>query len=154
MKKHSSGDIGVVQADTNSLHGGQMYAQLAKPSGRGSSSRGRSQSQADMLLQVPMTTTASHRWLEDAITEWQVRPLPVLAARNIYLQCSGAVLLFDLSPHILTPLSPSLPVCHMQTSQGQHMHMGGLAGYTPKQVEEVKMVLRLLPVFAATVLYW
>ena len=74
MKKHSSGDIGVVQADTNSLHGGQMYAQLAKPSGRGSSSRGRSQSQADMLLQVPMTTTASHRWLEDAITEWQVRP--------------------------------------------------------------------------------
>ena len=32
--------------------------------------------------------------------------------------------------------------------------MGGLAGYTPKQVEEVKMVLRLLPVFCATVLYW
>lgn len=32
--------------------------------------------------------------------------------------------------------------------------MGGLAGYTPKQVEEVKLVLRLLPVFAATVLYW
>jgi hypothetical protein len=43
----------------------------------------------------------------------------------------------------------------MQTSQGQHMHMGGgLAGYTPKQVEEVKMVLRLLPIFGTTVLYW
>lgn len=31
---------------------------------------------------------------------------------------------------------------------------GGLAGYTPKQVEEVKLVLRLLPIFATTVLYW
>jgi hypothetical protein len=42
----------------------------------------------------------------------------------------------------------------LQTSQGQHIHVDGLAGYTPKQVEEVKMVLRLLPVFAATVMYW
>ncbi len=44
--------------------------------------------------------------------------------------------------------------CPMQTSQGQTMQVEGLAGYTPKQVEEVKLVLRLLPVFATTVLYW
>lgn len=34
------------------------------------------------------------------------------------------------------------------------MHVGGLAGYTPKQVEEVKLVLRLLPVFFSSILYW
>jgi len=45
-------------------------------------------------------------------------------------------------------------VTEWQTSQGQVVTAGGLAGYTPKQVEEVKLVLRLLPIFAATVLYW
>lgn len=46
-------------------------------------------------------------------------------------------------------------ITEWETSQGQHMHVEGLRGhYTPKQVEEVKLVLRLLPVFGATVLYW
>ena len=27
-------------------------------------------------------------------------------------------------------------------------------GYTPEQVEEVRMVVRLLPVFFTTILYW
>ncbi|KAF5831125.1 POT family-domain-containing protein [Dunaliella salina] len=46
-------------------------------------------------------------------------------------------------------------VTEWQTSQGARVHVaGGLAGYTPKQVEEVKLVLRLLPIFGATVLYW
>ena len=27
-------------------------------------------------------------------------------------------------------------------------------GYSPEQVEEVRLVLRLLPVFGATILYW
>jgi hypothetical protein len=31
---------------------------------------------------------------------------------------------------------------------------GGVGGYSPQQVEEVKMVLRLLPVFTTTVIYW
>ena len=62
--------------------------------------------------QVPLSPSMSHRWLEDAITDWQ-------------------------------------------TAQGQRMHLGGLAGhYTPQQVEEVKMVLRLMPVFFTTMLYW
>ena len=46
--------------------------------------------------------------------------------------------------------SPPVFTC----AQGKRVHMGGLAGYTPKQVEEVKLVLRLLPIFGATVLYW
>ncbi|KAG2488532.1 hypothetical protein HYH03_012852 [Edaphochlamys debaryana] len=63
-------------------------------------------------MSVPMSPSMSHRWLEDAITDWQ-------------------------------------------TSQGTVMHMDGLAGhYTPQQVEEVKMVLRLMPVFFTTMLYW
>jgi len=42
-----------------------------------------------------------------------------------------------------------------QTSQGLRMHASGLAGhYTPQQVEEVKMVLRLMPIFFTTMLYW
>lgn len=46
-------------------------------------------------------------------------------------------------------------ITEWETSQGQHVHVEGLRGhYTPKQVEEVKLVLRLLPVFGATVLYW
>jgi peptide/histidine transporter 3/4 len=46
-------------------------------------------------------------------------------------------------------------ITEWETSQGQHVHVEGLQGhYTPKQVEEVKLVLRLLPVFGATVLYW
>ena len=57
-----------------------------------------------------------------------------------------------------------LPLCRWledaitewQTSQG-HLVLAGEgshSGYTPQQVEEVKMVLRLLPVFWVTVLYW
>ncbi|KAG2425090.1 hypothetical protein HXX76_013999 [Chlamydomonas incerta] len=63
-------------------------------------------------MAVPMTPSMSHRWLENAITDWQ-------------------------------------------TSQGTVMHLDGMAGhYTPQQVEEVKMVLRLMPVFFTTMLYW
>ncbi|KAG2452163.1 hypothetical protein HYH02_003195 [Chlamydomonas schloesseri] len=63
-------------------------------------------------LAVPMAPSMSHRWLENAITDWQ-------------------------------------------TSQGTVMHLDGMAGhYTPQQVEEVKMVLRLMPVFFTTMLYW
>ncbi|KAG1657319.1 hypothetical protein FOA52_008047 [Chlamydomonas sp. UWO 241] len=45
-------------------------------------------------------------------------------------------------------------ITEWETSQGRHMRVGGLAGYTPKQVDEVKMVLRLLPVFFCCILYW
>jgi hypothetical protein len=31
---------------------------------------------------------------------------------------------------------------------------GGARRFTPRQVEEVKLVLRLLPIFATTMLYW
>ncbi|KXZ50431.1 hypothetical protein GPECTOR_16g605 [Gonium pectorale] len=63
-------------------------------------------------LAVPMSPSMSHRWLEDAITDWQ-------------------------------------------TSQGTVMHLDGMAGhYTPQQVEEVKMVLRLMPIFFVTMFYW
>lgn len=53
-------------------------------------------------------------------------------------------------------------ITEWQTSQGQLVIAhgaaadggSGLGGYTPQQVEEVKLVLRLLPVFFTTVLYW
>eukprot|EP00879_Flechtneria_rotunda_P018658 GHRR01019581.1.p1 GENE.GHRR01019581.1~~GHRR01019581.1.p1 ORF type:complete len:740 (+),score=306.24 GHRR01019581.1:672-2891(+) len=53
-------------------------------------------------------------------------------------------------------------ITEWQTSQRQLVLAGdipagggaGLGGYTPQQVEEVKLVLRLLPVFFTTVLYW
>ncbi len=31
---------------------------------------------------------------------------------------------------------------------------GGLAGFSAAQVEEVRMVLRMLPIFFTTILYW
>ena len=31
---------------------------------------------------------------------------------------------------------------------------GGLAGFSAEQVEEVRMVVRMLPVFCATILFW
>lgn len=53
-------------------------------------------------------------------------------------------------------------ITEWQTSQGQLVVASGasgasgaaLGGYTPQQVEEVKLVLRLLPVFFTTVMYW
>lgn len=44
-------------------------------------------------------------------------------------------------------------ITEWQTSQG-HLVAADNAGYSPRQVEEVKLVLRLLPVFFTTVLYW
>ena len=47
-------------------------------------------------------------------------------------------------------------ITEWQTSQG-HLVLFGEAGgahYTFQQVEEVKMVLRLLPIFWVTVMYW
>uniref|UniRef100_A0A7R9VQN8 Uncharacterized protein n=1 Tax=Chlamydomonas euryale TaxID=1486919 RepID=A0A7R9VQN8_9CHLO len=38
--------------------------------------------------------------------------------------------------------------------QARHRRVGGRPGYSPKQVEEVKLVLRLLPVFFCCILYW
>jgi hypothetical protein len=35
-----------------------------------------------------------------------------------------------------------------------HCPAGGARRFTQRQVEEVKLVLRLLPIFGATVLYW
>ena len=31
---------------------------------------------------------------------------------------------------------------------------GGVAGFSAEQVEEVRMVIRMLPVFVTTILYW
>eukprot|EP00775_Hariotina_reticulata_P008543 gene8543-8726_t len=51
-------------------------------------------------------------------------------------------------------------ITEWQTSQGQLVVAGAgasgvtLGGYTPQQVDEVKLVLRLLPVFFTTVMYW
>ena len=52
--------------EVDSMHGGGLYASRNKPSAR------RSQAQTDSLLQVPLNGSSSYRWLEDAITEWQV----------------------------------------------------------------------------------
>jgi hypothetical protein len=71
--------------------------------------------------------SSSYRWLEDAITEWQTS--------------QGHMVVADA-------LGPAAAVGHGGPSGG---HLGG---YTPQQVEEVKLVLRLLPVFCTTVLYW
>ena len=66
-KKHAHpGDIKVIQTSDvpdSSLHGGQVY---------GSFRKNRSQSEKDNMLQVPASSTSNHKWLEDAITEWQV----------------------------------------------------------------------------------
>lgn len=49
-------------------------------------------------------------------------------------------------------------ISEWQTSQGQTVLAGGIGrghgGYTAAQVEEVKLVLRLLPVFVTTIIYW
>ncbi len=47
-------------------------------------------------------------------------------------------------------------ITEWQTSQGHLMMSGeaGVGGYTPQQVQEVKLVLRLLPVFFSTIFYW
>jgi hypothetical protein len=47
-------------------------------------------------------------------------------------------------------------ITEWQTSQGHLVVLGegGVGRYTPQQVEEVKMVLRLLPIFWTTVMYW
>lgn len=45
---------------------------------------------------------------------------------------------------------------HTYTHTHAHTHAaaGGARRFTQRQVEEVKLVLRLLPIFATTVLYW
>ena len=40
------------------------------------------------------------------------------------------------------------------TSHAMHACTGGLAGFSAEQVEEVRMVVRMLPVFCATILFW
>lgn len=71
------------------------------------------------------------------------------------------MLLYCLGMLALPPPSKSYrwledAITEWQTSQGQLVLAGQVdhAGYTPKQVEEVKMVLRLLPVFFTTAMYW
>jgi hypothetical protein len=72
-------------------------------------------------------SSSSYRWLEDAITEWQTSQGHMVVAEAV-----GAA-----------------------PAPGHGGQSGGhLGGYTPQQVEEVKLVLRLLPVFFTTVLYW
>eukprot|EP00955_Chlamydomonas_euryale_P078802 363203-Chlamydomonas_euryale.AAC.37 len=79
---------------------------------RGLTAAGRQTANGGNRADVPvLTASMSHKWLDDAITEWH-------------------------------------------TSQGQHMRIEGLTGYSPQQVEEVKLVLRLLPVFLSSILYW
>jgi hypothetical protein len=70
-------------------------------------------------------SSSSYRWLEDAITEWQTSQGHMVVAEAV--GGGGAA---------------------------GHQSSGHLGGYTPQQVEEVKLVLRLLPVFFTTVLYW
>jgi hypothetical protein len=71
--------------------------------------------------------SSSYRWLEDAITEWQTSQ-----GHMVLAEAAGA-----------------------GAAAGGGVQSGGhLGGYTPQQVEEVKLVLRLLPVFFTTVLYW
>ncbi|KAG1666566.1 hypothetical protein FOA52_000533 [Chlamydomonas sp. UWO 241] len=120
-KKHASPDstVGTASPDSdNSLRAGtvrESAAATANGTGGAGSSSMAAASFARLTarnLDLPVATTSmSHRWLEDAITEWQ-------------------------------------------TSQGEYIHMEGLAGYSPQQVEEVKLVLRLLPVFFSSILYW
>uniref|UniRef100_A0A383WJ92 Major facilitator superfamily (MFS) profile domain-containing protein n=1 Tax=Tetradesmus obliquus TaxID=3088 RepID=A0A383WJ92_TETOB len=73
--------------------------------------------------------SSSYRWLEDAITEWQTSQGHMVVAEAV----GGG-----------------------GGSSAGHGGQSGvhLGGYTPQQVEEVKLVLRLLPVFFTTVLYW
>ena len=64
--------------DVSSLHGSQAYAHAVAGSSvadKGMGGRRRLQAggeQDDSRLQVPMNVSSSYRWLEDAITEWQV----------------------------------------------------------------------------------
>ena len=48
--------------EVDTMHGGALYGSRNK----------RTQAQTDSMLQVPLNPSASYRWLEDAITEWQV----------------------------------------------------------------------------------
>lgn len=77
-KKHSADQEALTAHDVSSLHGSQAYAHAVAGSGaadKGMGARGRVQAggeQDDSRLQVPMNVSSSYRWLEDAITEWQV----------------------------------------------------------------------------------
>jgi hypothetical protein len=85
--------------------------------------------------------SGSFSWLEDAITEWQQSSssssssrAPAPAGRHGETAAGGAGGLNGTA----------------RSGGGS----GGVGGYSPQQVEEVKAVLRLLPVFATTVVYW
>lgn len=74
--------------------------------------------------------TGSFSWLESAIVEWQQGQLQQQQQQQLQQQQQ-----------------------QLRTG-GSAGARGGAGGYSPQQVEEVKMVLRLLPVFAVTVIYW
>lgn len=85
--------------------------------------------------------TGSFSWLEDAIVEWQTAQQQLAGDSHAAGGISSS----------LRP-APAAPAASGGVS-GSGV-TGGAGGYSPQQVEEVKLVLRLLPVFATTVIYW
>ena len=74
-----------------------------------------------------------------------------LQARQVLLSCNAvARCQLACASHACAARSAGL---HGELSS-QLCAAGGLAGFSAEQVEEVRMVVRLLPVFFATILFW
>ncbi len=71
------------------------------------------------------------------------------------------------APHPTPPPTPCIQYARANTYHHIYPHppthpptiptlrcAGGARLYTPRQVDEVKLVLRMLPIFFATILYW
>jgi len=85
--------------------------------------------------------TGSFSWLEDAIVEWQTAQGHLAGDSH----AAGA---------ISSSLRPTAAAPAASGGVSGSGVAGGAGGYSSQQVEEVKLVLRLLPVFATTVIYW
>ncbi|GBG00630.1 hypothetical protein Rsub_13284, partial [Raphidocelis subcapitata] len=117
--------------------GGGLASALAPfappPAGGGGSRLGRPSSGGggggSVAGRRPGSASKSYRWLEDAITEW--------ADRQGHTDGPG-------------PIAGGGAGVGAAADGGA----GGHGGYTRQQVEEVKLVLRLLPIFWTTAIYW
>jgi len=102
------------------------------------------------VVQMPVTSSLSYRWLEDAVTDWQT-------SQGARMHMDG---LAGYTPkQVRTWEERTSCLCSRTTIMSQPsvpspLSLETLPCLICPQVEEVKLVLRLLPIFAATVLYW
>jgi hypothetical protein len=61
---------------------------------------------------------------------------------------------YTYSAHLPLPMTHRCAALPCPALHTLHCPAGGARRFTQRQVEEVKLVLRLLPIFGATVLYW